>query len=100
MSDQPKVTCRMILDAMTLYRQNSSTAFERLERVEPDLACYVMEALTNINRKITSLGGEYRAQRQGYKLIRELTMVAVDAALRSREPEPEDTTSSDDAADA
>jgi len=97
-AQEPTVTCRHILEALTLYRHNRRTALERLERLEPDLAAHIMEALTHINGKITELGGQYRRQRQVYRLICELVMVSVNAALRSRHSEDPDP--SDDAAES
>jgi hypothetical protein len=80
-SDQ-QVSSRIILQTIVeLKRQGATAALAHLEQVEPDLAEYVMESLTDVHYQILALGATTRRSRRVYRRVESLVLISI-AALR------------------
>ena len=82
MATDQQVSARAVLDAvMELRRRGSRQALQELEQVEPDLASYLMESLSDVHQKLLALGGPAKASRRLYDDMQSLALVCI-AALR------------------
>lgn len=80
MASDQQVSARSVLDAvMELRRRGARQALEELEQVEPDLASYLMESLSDVHRQLLALGGPAKASRRLYRDIQSLTLVCITA---------------------
>jgi len=83
MSNNQPVSARTVLDAvLEIKRLGSARALEQLEESEPDLASYAMESLSDIHRRLLSLGGRAKASQRVYHDIQSLVLTCVLAMRR------------------
>ena len=84
MADHPHVTARTVLDAvLEIKRLGSTRALEQLEEAEPELASYVMEALSDVHRQVLALGGCAKASQRVYLDIQALVLTCITAMRHS-----------------
>ncbi|MGB0766266.1 MAG: hypothetical protein ACPGYV_00995 [Phycisphaeraceae bacterium] len=102
MATDQQVSARAILRAESeLRRVGHRQTMTQLEQVEPDLSGHLWEELSDIHRRLLSLGGSPKASQRCYRRIQRLMLVAI-LALRhghhelwrdlhgpEEEPEPE-----------
>jgi hypothetical protein len=75
-----QVTSRIILQSLLeLKRQGSTQALEHLEQVEPDLACYVMESLTDLHHILLAFGASAKRSKRLYRQVELLVLVCITA---------------------
>jgi len=80
MASDQHVTSKIILQTLLeLQRQGSTASLEQLEQLEPDLACFVMERLGEVHRRLLNLGGKPKASQRLYHQIEELILVCIQA---------------------
>jgi hypothetical protein len=81
MSSDQQVTSRIILQSLLeLKRQGTTTApLEHLEQVEPDLACYVMETLSDLHHQLLALGAPAKRTRRIYSQVELFVLVCITA---------------------
>jgi hypothetical protein len=84
MSSDQQVTSRIILKSLLeLQRQGTTTPpLEHLEQVEPDLACYVMETLSDLHHQLLALGAAAKRTRRIYRQVELFVLVCI-TALRN-----------------
>jgi hypothetical protein len=75
-----KIKPQMILRAQSrLQRQGGQRVMAELERVEPDLAEFALENLTDIYHRLLEVGAPARQSRALYKQIESLIVTCVAA---------------------
>ena len=78
-SDQ-QVSAQDVLAAlMRLRRQGSGPVMEHLEKVEPDLAGYLMEELSLVHRDLLALGGPPKRTQRLQRRVEGLALACVTA---------------------
>jgi hypothetical protein len=89
MPSNPPVSSRLILQTVIeLKRRGTTTALEYLEQVEPDLADYVMESLTDIHYHILAMGATAKQSRRIYRRVEMLVLVSIAVLRDIREAPP------------
>ena len=82
MASDQLVSARVVLRAvMTLRRVGTSRAMAELERVEPDLASYMMEEFSLVHRDLLALRGPPRRTQRLQDRVQALALTCV-AAMR------------------
>ncbi len=84
MASDQQVHSRTILQTMLeLQRQGITPAMSHLEKVEPDLASFVMESYSDLYQKLLALGGSHKKTQRVQKAIELLTMVCIVSLRKS-----------------
>jgi len=81
-SDQT-VTAKAVLAAVVeIRRHGTRPALEHLEQVEPDLAEYAMESLSEIHQKLRKLSSPVADSQRLYRDVESLVLVCIVALWR------------------
>jgi hypothetical protein len=80
MASDPLVGPRAVLRALALVkRRGNKQVLEHLEKVEPDLASYLMEEQSQVHRKLLNTGASDRKVRRLQRQVESLVLVCVTA---------------------
>ena len=75
MASDQQVSARAVLRAvMRLRRQGTDQTMRELERVEPDLASFVMEEFSLLHRDLLALGGPPKRSRRVQRRLEEVVL--------------------------
>lgn len=78
MASDQTVSARAILRAENeLRRVGHRQAMTQLEQLEPDLSSHLWENLSDIHRKILTLGGPPKASQRCYRQVQHLMLVTI-----------------------
>ena len=78
MASDQLVNSKLILDSLLeLQRRGSSRAMEELEKLEPDLAEYLMEGLSLIHLKLLAVGARPKETLRLQRRIEGIILIAV-----------------------
>jgi hypothetical protein len=84
MASDQQVHSRTILQTLLeLQRQGITPAMSHLEKVEPDLASFVMESFSDLHEKLLSLGGSFKKTQRVQRAVELLTVVCIVALRQS-----------------
>ncbi len=84
MASDQQVHSRTILQSLLeLQRQGITPAMSHLEKVEPDLASFLMESYSDIYQKLMALSGSPKKTQRVQKAIELLTMVCIVSLRKS-----------------
>jgi hypothetical protein len=83
MASDQQVNAKTILQTLLEVERQGGQTMERLEQVEPDLACFVMERLGDIHHKLLALRGRPKATQAVYHRIELLVLVSINALRTS-----------------
>jgi hypothetical protein len=79
------ISARAVLESLLrVQRTGSAAAMKQLEAAEPDLAEYMLEALTGVYQQLLGLGAPARKTRAVYAGIEMLVLVSALAALTTK----------------
>jgi hypothetical protein len=86
-SDPQQVGPRAVLKAIArVKREGTTRVLEHLERVEPDLASFVMEEPSLVHRDVLHTGATAGQARRLQRRIESVVLVAVTALRAARDP--------------
>jgi hypothetical protein len=78
MASDQQVSAQAVLRAvMRLRRQGTDQTMQELEKVEPDLASFVMEEFSLLYRDVLALGGPPKRSRRLQRRLEELVLAVV-----------------------
>jgi hypothetical protein len=78
MASDQQVNSQLILQSLLeLQRQGPTPAMEHLEKVEPDLASYLMETLSLVYHKLLALGAPAKKTQRVYRQIQTMALVCI-----------------------
>lgn len=78
MASDQMVSDRAILRAESeLRRVGHKQVMDQLEQTEPDLSSHLWDELSQIYRRLLSLGGSPKASQRCYRRIQRLTLIAI-----------------------
>jgi hypothetical protein len=78
MASDQQVSARAVLRALTrLRRQGTEQVLLELEKVEPDLANFVMEEFSLLHRDVLALGGPPKRSRRLQRRLEEVVLTCV-----------------------
>ena len=78
MATDQQVSAQAVLRAvMRLRRQGTDQTMRELERVEPDLASFVMEEFSLLHRDLLALGGPPKRSRRLQRRLEEVVLTCV-----------------------
>lgn len=84
MASDQLVSARDVLDALTeVKRRGRERCMEELDQVEPDLASFVMESLSEIHRLIMDLHGKPKQSRRLQCRVETLVLVSLFAVRKA-----------------
>ena len=83
MATDQQVTARMVLEAqLELERRGAAAFMQHLEKTEPELANFVLEALSLIYTKLSNLGGPPQKTKRAFRSVQTLLLVSIEAMRR------------------
>jgi hypothetical protein len=83
MATDQHVTAKIILSAqLTLERRGPAAFMQHLEKTEPDLANFALEALSLIHTRISNLGGPPLKSRRAFREVQTLLIVTIESMRR------------------
>jgi len=78
MASDQQVSARAILRAESeLQRVGHRQTMTQLEQIEPDLSSHLWEQLSDIHRRLLSLGGSPKESQRCYRRIQRLTLISI-----------------------
>lgn len=78
MASDQQVSARGILRAESeLRRVGHRQTMAELEQIEPDLSSHLWEQLSDIHRRLLSLGGTPKESQRCYRRIQQLMLIAI-----------------------
>jgi hypothetical protein len=81
-TDQLVTTSHVLKAVMEVDRRGATKVMSELEKLEPDLAEYVLESLTRFHHRLTGLGLSGRDARRAYRRAEKSVLVSL-MALRN-----------------
>jgi hypothetical protein len=84
MATDQHVSSRMVLEAQLELERRGAGAFMRhLEKTEPELANFVLETLSLIYQRLSSLGGSPQKTRKAFRQVQTLLIVSIESLRRA-----------------
>jgi len=84
MATDQHVTARMVLEAQfELERRGAAALMRHLEKIEPELANFVLETLSLIYTKVSNLGGPPQKTSKAFRQMQTLLIVSIESLRRA-----------------